>query len=117
LRRNLEFDEGKYFDMVEESTIENNLRQTKKVKKEVDSKEVARLRSDVFAGSHKLDVEDALRAGKPVPQEVLADYPDLAAKYPKSASTAQTAEGIEEGVQEAGKVNQPAARPIRLAAR
>lgn len=36
-----------------------------------------------FAGGHKMVVEDALEAGKPVPPEVLADYPDLAAKYGK----------------------------------
>jgi hypothetical protein len=34
---------------------------------------------------HKQKVEQALRDGKPVPPEVLAEYPDLAAKYAESA--------------------------------
>jgi hypothetical protein len=37
---------------------------------------------------HYNAVKDALAAGKPVPPEVLADYPDLAAKYaPKASET------------------------------
>ena len=35
-------------------------------------------------GNHRTIVESALRDGKPVPPDVLADYPDLAAKYPQS---------------------------------
>jgi len=35
-------------------------------------------------GEHAIAVAGALRAGKPVPPEVLADYPDLAAKYGRS---------------------------------
>lgn len=40
--------------------------------------------------THKLFVEEALREGKPVPPEVLADYPDLQAKVP----TPKTTEGV-----------------------
>lgn len=37
---------------------------------------------------HKRQVKAALTAGKPVPPEVLADYPDLAAKYQKKPEDA-----------------------------
>jgi len=35
-----------------------------------------------FGKAHRLLILEALTAGKPVPPEVLADYPDLAARYP-----------------------------------
>jgi len=37
---------------------------------------------------HRYGVEQALKADKPVPPEVLADYPDLAAKYGRAAEAA-----------------------------
>jgi len=36
---------------------------------------------------HKIKIEQALSEGKPVPPEVLADYPDLAAKYTKPVAS------------------------------
>lgn len=49
---------------------------------------LARIKSNVRKGyqeAHKEFVDAALRSGKPVPPEVLADYPDLAAQYGKEA--------------------------------
>lgn len=40
--------------------------------------------------SHKYHVESALRQGQPVPASVLADYPDLAAKYQQPSARTQT---------------------------
>lgn len=40
---------------------------------------------------HKQDIKDALVAGKPVPPEVLADYPDLAAKQQGGGPATQPA--------------------------
>lgn len=68
--------------------------------------------------SHRMQVERALSEGKPVPAEVLADYPDLAAKYGsttppagKGAATgAPESTGIANAVQDAeeaaGKLNE-----------
>ena len=42
--------------------------------------------------SHEQQVEEAIVEGKPVPPEVLKDYPDLAKKYGKEAAEAATAE-------------------------
>ncbi len=39
--------------------------------------------------NHKLIVEEALEQGKPVPEEVLKDYPDLAEKYKSKKETKQ----------------------------
>ena len=44
---------------------------------------------------HKLAVAAALAAGKPVPPEVLADYPDLAPKAPAAPATPKAAPDIE----------------------
>lgn len=44
--------------------------------------------------THKADVESALSEGKPVPASVLADYPDLAAKYGKGGETPKVAETV-----------------------
>jgi len=41
--------------------------------------------------ARKLDVESALKEGKPVPKEVLADYPDLAKKYEAPAKESPAA--------------------------
>ena len=42
-----------------------------------------------FGQNHKLHIEQALREGKPVPAEVLADYPELAARvHPAPAAPA-----------------------------
>ena len=43
--------------------------------------------------NHQIDVERALAAGKPVPPEVLADYPDLAAKQTPTPDPLQVGEG------------------------
>lgn len=46
----------------------------------------------VFSPSHKLTIEEALRQGKPISEEVLKDYPELIeeAKVKKGYRTAQT---------------------------
>jgi len=44
---------------------------------------LARIERRPYLGFHYNKVESAIRGGKPVPAEVLADYPDLAAKYGK----------------------------------
>lgn len=46
---------------------------------------------------HKLSIKQALTEGKPVPAEVLADYPELAAKAPPTGIVTETRMG--EGVQ------------------
>ncbi|MEN6421335.1 MAG: diguanylate cyclase [Smithella sp.] len=43
----------------------------------VPDEEIERLKNDVFAGSHKDRVAQALSEGKPVPPEVLKDYPEM----------------------------------------
>ncbi len=51
------------------------------------------IRADGVRLAHKRDVQRALSAGKPVPPEVLADYPDLAEKYgPKPADAGKPPE-------------------------
>lgn len=59
----------------------------------VDGKDILALldRYGSARGEHAIAVAGALRAGKPVPPEVLADYPDLAAKYGKGAVPSDTA--------------------------
>jgi hypothetical protein len=82
LRRNYELDNGKYYEMAQEPTGNKDFpSEVRYVRKEVDPAEIERMKDAVFAGAHKLDVEEAIKAGKNVPEEVLADYPDLAAKY------------------------------------
>jgi hypothetical protein len=56
---------------------------------------------------HVADIEQALRDGKPVPAEVLADYPDLAAK-PAQQGQAPAREGEAKGQAQAGGVAPPA---------
>lgn len=51
---------------------------------------------------HKKFVESALAAGKPVPPEVLADYPDLAAKHGKAASAAPEHAPVIDAINAAG---------------
>lgn len=75
----------------------------------------AKLRAQGFSGvtpnenAHYNQVKHALEAGKPVPPEVLADYPDL---QPKSAPAAETTGG--KGVQPWKKTEFPqVAQPIR----
>ena len=53
---------------------------------------------------HQAIIEQALQEGKPVPPEVLADYPDLAAKYGKAAPS-----------DAATKVQQPASENVPAA--
>ena len=45
-----------------------------------------------WAGSHESKVEQALAEGKPVPAEVLAEYPELAVEAPLTPSVVSTAE-------------------------
>jgi len=46
---------------------------------------------------HERAVDSALYEGKPVPPEVLADYPDLAKKYAKGGESAQSSEPLKTG--------------------
>lgn len=50
--------------------------------------------------THRIEIEKALSEGKPVPPEVLADYPDLAAKYAKPP--------LQKGVSEVTPIVEPA---------
>ncbi len=55
-------------------------------------------RSDIdrkIKREHRWDVEDAIKRGKPVPAEVLKDYPDLTAKHERKAQKMST--GIFQG--------------------
>lgn len=64
---------------------------------------------------HKFLVEKSLSEGKPVPPEVLADYPDLAAKFqpkepvnePKMGADAEHPRGQMAGIPESGGALQP----------
>ncbi len=49
-----------------------------------------------YRTAHRESVERALREGKPVPPEVLADYPDLAKPAPEPPATAGTTTGVGE---------------------
>lgn len=65
--------------------------------------------------SHKAMVEQAIKDGKPVPPEVLADYPDLAAKYGKpTTAEAVVKKAGEKAQRKKGKV--PTAQPVASAA-
>lgn len=60
---------------------------------------------------HEMALEQALRDGKPVPPEVLADYPDLAKKYGLPHETTQEANAVREvqsgqGLQNEGELAQ-----------
>lgn len=58
-------------------------------------KEGARVKEN-WRGSHEGEVRKAFVAGKPVPAEVLADYPDLAKKKPISALAVEEVRKAEE---------------------
>lgn len=64
--------------------------------------------------SDRQKAQASIREGKPVPPEVLADYPDLAAKYkaPTEAPQAQRAKGEEVMPAPAATPAQPAPKPI-----
>ena len=57
-----------------------------KVEKELEEVDKA---LKLLRSSHKELVEQALKEGKPVPDEVLKDYPDLAEKYGEKATKLQ----------------------------
>jgi len=63
-----------------------------------------------MAHFHKSAVTQAVRSGKPVPAEVLADYPDLAAAHPEAAKfTGTAANGVRyvDGVPQKGEESGP----------
>jgi hypothetical protein len=57
-----------------------------------------------IASRHRSAVESALAAGKPVPEAVLADYPDLAAKYGTPPPTSTSPDPLAADTQAAQKV-------------
>jgi hypothetical protein len=64
--------------------------------KEVEASSYAERVKEEFAGGHRYSIEKALSEGKPVPADVLKDYPDLAKAQPVvSAEAKATTGGIE----------------------
>lgn len=74
--------------------VASNVKRRKSGLKDILSdKQTATMWRNAAGPSHKFYVKEALAAGKPVPPEVLADYPDLASKahaQPQNASAAET---------------------------
>jgi hypothetical protein len=59
------------------------------------------------ASSHKIAIQEAIRAGETIPPEVLADYPDLQARVVQKENVA----GRDTPVKPAGEVETPGSRP------
>jgi len=55
---------------------------------------VAKLPREYWRNPHKYFVEQALKEGKPVPEEVLKDYPDLVKKYKPALSEVKLYAGL-----------------------
>lgn len=59
----------------------------------VTDKQAMSTASRVVANEHRNAIEQALKEGKPVPSEVLADYPDLAKRYANVTEVPKVGEG------------------------
>ncbi len=71
---------GKYYSVNADTTLSN----------ELSPKEIARKKKESLE-SHRYYVEKALKEGKPVPKEVLADYPELQQGIPQQKPPAPKA--------------------------